>query len=63
MARHEAVGLLMREIESGQEFLGQPLEFIVSDRLVRTSRVRDILRPGKNEVAMYPYVFGFAPVA
>lgn len=61
MARHRALGMRLIVAPPGIGFLGHPLEFVAGTAHVRTSAVTDILRPGRNEVAVYPFVHGFIP--
>ena len=62
IAGHKAVGMRMRELPPGTIFLGRELELFSPESMVITSRVVDILRPGRNEVTTYGYVQGFLPL-
>jgi len=61
IAGHRALGMHLMSAVPGICFLGHPLEFVAGTAHVRTSSVTDILRPGRNEVAIYRFVHGFAP--
>jgi len=58
---HSALGMRLMAAIPGTGFLGHPLEFVTGTAHVRTSAVTDILRPGKNQVAVYRFVHGLVP--
>jgi len=58
---HDAVGLPMKPLPPGAVYLGNSLEFLSNGKKVITSRVVDIVRPGKSQVSIYGLVYGFYP--
>jgi hypothetical protein len=60
ISNHEAVGMML-ERPKDKLYLGRSLTLISDSSKIRTSKVVDILRPGRTTVAMYDLLWAVCP--
>jgi hypothetical protein len=61
ISSHEAVGMVLTTQINGQPIVGGSLSFCSDDTSIRTSKVVDIIRPGRGTVATYQLVWSVCP--
>ena len=62
ISNHEAIGMQLKADEPGIEFMSHPLTFFSDFTRIRTSRVMDIVRPGRQTVNLYSLLWAVCPV-
>jgi hypothetical protein len=61
ISKHEAVGMVLTTKINGQPIVGTSLMFRSDHTAIRTSKVVDIVRPGRSTVATYELVWSMCP--